>query len=241
MSIYKAWLVHFKYNSKHFSGIDWKAKDILTERERSMIYSSLRQFQKGEHSEGKHLFAYAKKFPDDDYLKTIVLFIREEQTHARVLGTYLDIKDIPRLKHHWVDSVFRWLRKLSSLSNSLRVLLTAEIIAKVYYKALENATGSEILRQICRQIGKDEVSHIQFQCCTLNIIYHRSAVPGKIWNRLCQFFLVIGTMIVVWFYHRRVLSAGGFGMWRFFRSVCREYFSAAQAIYDGDIRRVVLG
>src|SRR6476620_3746422 len=95
----------------------------------------------GYNSEGKHLYSFAKRFPDPGYLECIRLFIPEEQMHAKVLAKFMKKHDIPQIKNHWTDSVFRWLRKLAGIENTVRVLLVAEIIAKVYYKGLKQATG----------------------------------------------------------------------------------------------------
>lgn len=165
---YTEWEIYFQQNQVHFRDIDFTAPDELGPDERSIIYSSLQQFQRGENSEGKHLFAFAKTNPDPAYLRCIGLFIREEQSHARVLGAFMDKHNITRIKNHWVDGVFRWLRKSAGLENTIRVLLTAEIISKIYYVGLCKTTGSSLLKKICNQILKDEDQHIAFQCDTLN-------------------------------------------------------------------------
>jgi hypothetical protein len=77
-----------------------------------------------------------------------------------VLGRYMDKENIPKIREHWLVNIFRWLRKRAGLENTLTVLFTAEIISKVYYKALANATQSDILKKICTQILYDEDFHI---------------------------------------------------------------------------------
>ncbi|WP_164672387.1 hypothetical protein [Bacillus velezensis] len=47
------------------------------------------------------------------------------------------------------------------------MLLTAEVIAAVYYDALKNVTGSVCLQSICGQILIDEKQHFEFQAETL--------------------------------------------------------------------------
>ena len=122
---FKGWKNYFLQNQDHFVNLDFSVSDQLTEDEKSMMYSSLQQFQRGESSEGKHFFAFAKKFPDPDYIDCARLFIREEQTHARVLGEFMDKNHIARISHHWVDEVFRWLRKSGGIANSVTVLVTS--------------------------------------------------------------------------------------------------------------------
>jgi hypothetical protein len=147
------WATYFSVNQTHLDNLSWDDTYRLTERELRAIRYSLPQFQQGENSEGRHLYQKAKDFGDPDYVAAIRLFIREEQGHARVLGQYMALHQLPRLcKSSALDKVFRWLRQWASLEHTLRVLLTAEIIAAVYYQALYQATYSGLLQQICRRI-----------------------------------------------------------------------------------------
>jgi len=227
---YTEWESYFQQNQVHFKDIDFTMPDELTEDEKAIIYTSLQQFQRGENSEGKHLFAYAKTNPDPAYLRCISLFIREEQSHARVLGTYMDMHTIKRIKNHWVDGVFRWLRKSGGLENTIRVLLTAEIISKVYYVALHEATGSALLKKICKQILKDEDQHIAFQCHTLCPSYKRKSSLGKFFARSWHFILMVGTISVVWLHHSKVLKKGGFSSKDFFNTTLHFFFEAEAII-----------
>ncbi|PWT77365.1 MAG: hypothetical protein C5B59_04205 [Bacteroidetes bacterium] len=221
---YEKWRSYFTANSSHFEGLDWNDPVHLTQLEKARILSSIQQFQKGEQSEGKHLFAFAKKMGDPVYMDTIRLFIREEQKHACVLGEFMDREGIPRIREHWVDNIFRWLRKLAGLENTIFILVIAEIIAKIYYKALYQATESNLLKKICLQILQDEDYHIAFQAHTLRYFFKRksrlSAMISRIWHR----FLMAGTVCVVWLYHRPVLKSGAFGFWKFYEETM-EVFS----------------
>src|SRR5919197_823313 len=49
----------------------------------------------------------------------------------------------------WGYAVFRQLRRALNLEMLISVLLTVELIAKVYYRALRQATASPLLRRIC--------------------------------------------------------------------------------------------
>ena len=84
---------------------------------------------------------YAARRRTSAYAEVIELFVREEQRHARDLGRFMDVAGIPRRSRTWPDTVFRRLRQLGGLEISISVLITAEIIAKVYYAALREATG----------------------------------------------------------------------------------------------------
>lgn len=232
---YTEWEIYFQQNQTHFRDIDFRAPDELTAKEKTIIYSSLQQFQRGENSEGKHLFAFAKNNPDPAYLRCISLFIREEQSHARVLGVFMDKHTITRIKNHWVDGVFRWLRKLAGLENTIRVLLTAEIISKVYYVGLYNATNSSLLKKICSQILKDEDQHIAFQCDTLSPFYKKKTFIGKFFVRSWHFVLMTGTILVVWLHHRKVLKKGEYSFLKFFKSTLQVFFESEATIKRKDL------
>jgi hypothetical protein len=229
---FSQWKNYFDQNRDHFTDINFDEPDTLRPEEKKLIFSSLQQFQSGEHSEGRHLFAFAKKFPDKEYLECIKLFIPEEQAHARVLGLFMKKHDIPRIKKHWVDGVFRRLRKLAGIENSVRVLLIAEIIAKVYYRGLQNATGSILLQKICAQILRDEDQHIDFQCDVLKIFYARKSFFHRLFIRGWQWMLMLGTIGVVWFYHRKVLVKGGYYFGKFLLQTMLVFSEAEHQIMD---------
>jgi hypothetical protein len=215
---FQQWKDYFFINQSHFSHIDFNRPDLFCLDEQKQFNSSIQQFQRGEHSEGKHLLKYAKQYGDPLYTEAIKLFIKEEQQHALVLAKFLEKHDIPKIKDHWVDSVFRMLRQLSGIDNTVTVLLVAEIISKVYYRALMKATSSELLQQICEQVLKDEEKHLHFQCCTLKILQHKkSKMVKKLWELYFKTILT-GTTLVVWTYHKQVLKAGGLSFYDFSRS-----------------------
>ena len=232
---YTNWNEYFESNKTHFSDIDWKAEEQLTPREKEIITTSIQQFQKGENSDGKHFFALAKTFPDQVYFECVKLFIAEEQTHALVLGKFMDKHGIRKIKRHWVDGCFRWLRKFAGLENSLTVLVTAEIIAKVYYKALRNCTQSALLGKICVQILKDEDQHIIFQCYALSYFYAGKSFIGKFFRRGLHFVLMIGTILIVWFYHRTVFTNGGYSFSKFIIETISIFFEAEEIVKNEKI------
>ena len=227
---FNQWKDWFQFNAGHFSHINWEQEDGLSPQEKSVVAQSLQQFQRGENSEGKHLFQFARQTGDESYLEAIKLFIKEEQTHAAGLGKYLDKNQIPKIKKHWVDGVFRFLRKLSGIENSIRVLLTAEIISKIYYGALHEATQSPILKLICSQILSDEVKHIHFQCYAINRFMKSKNQFSKKWSFIFQYVLLEGTVAVVWWHHRKVLRAGKLSFAEFRKKNRELFFECAEMI-----------
>ena len=227
---FRMWKGYFEKNQSHFSDIDWIADDNLSREEKNCISESIAQFQKGESSEGKHLFSHAKKYTDPDYLECIKLFIREEQMHAKVLGKFMDKHKIPKIKNHWVDAIFRWLRKLAGMENTIVVLVTAEIIAKIYYNALKNATSSVLLKSICSQILKDEDHHISFQCHTIFKVSEKKKFISRLIRQTWHLILMLGTIMVVWMTHRDVLKKGGYYFSRFWLETLLVFFEADKCI-----------
>ena len=66
------------------------------------------------------------------------------------------LSGIPRLSAHWLDGIFRRLRKLAGLEACAAVLVTAEVLAMAYYQALRDATRSQLLRSLCARILVEE-------------------------------------------------------------------------------------
>ena len=227
---YTYWKAYFESNQHHFKNINWDAADSLTDDEKRIITKSIQQFQEGENSEGKHLFQFAKTLNDDEYLSCIRLFIREEQNHAKVLGRFMEKYRIEKAKGHWVDGVFRYLRKLMGLENSIIVLVTAEIISKIYYDAFRNTTGSVLLQKICSQVLQDEDQHIAFQSHTLNLLYEKKNFLSRFISRSWHLFLMIGTILVVWFYHKKVFRKGGYYFGRFFLQTMLVFLNVDELI-----------
>jgi len=207
--------------------VPWERAVKLTESERTTICSSVQEFQLGEQSEGRHLKRaardYAQRSGDAAYSRAVELFIREEQHHAALLGRFMDLAGIERVRHTFVDSVFRRLRRFAGLETSICVLLTAEVIAKVYYRALLAATASAALRAICRRILQDEAHHVEFQSERLAIL-RRNRSRWRIAAAVAaQRLLFAGSVAVVWLRHRPVLRSGNDSFPACWRDCHREF------------------
>jgi hypothetical protein len=142
----REWAEHFRANEKPEALP--REGSRLSEAEREAVVASVQEFQLGESSEGRHLHwlaaEYARQTGDEDYLRAVEYFIREEQRHSRYLRDFLALEGFGTVKRRWADTIFRRLRNLAGLEVSIGVLLTAEIIAKVYYAGLKGATSSPV-------------------------------------------------------------------------------------------------
>lgn len=226
------WRAHFHQNRGHFEHIPWGACGLSPE-EIAAIRHSIAEFQLGESSEGRYLIQEAKRHAerigDHDYAAAMGYFIAEENSHARALGRFMDAVGLPRCRKIWTDTVFRWMRRGMGLEVSVSVLITAELIAQVYYEALRDATHSPALREICAQILRDEAVHIRFQSERLAILGRERVRTGlrlALWARR---LLLAGTIPVVWYRHRAVLRRGGFG-WRKFCRACWNCHAVSEAL-----------
>jgi rubrerythrin len=236
------WCAYYAANAVA-ANVPWTAPVRLTDDERRAIAASVQQFQLGESSEGRHLHAaarvYAARTGDEAYVSAIEAFIREEQRHARDLGRFLTAEGIPLTKESWPDAVFRWLRRGAGLEVTVSVLLTAEIIAQVYYAALRDATRSPILRALCDRILADEAAHVRFQAERLGTL---RAGRGRVGVRLAvaaQRTLFAATALIVWNGHRPALERGGFFFRRYWRECWERFGDAAEMMrpVGGDARR----
>ncbi len=217
------WHEHYLKNAESRLEVPWERGAELTPEERREIGKSLAAWQLGETSDGRHLTAaarrYAERQGDPFFVEAVGLFIREEQRHGAELGRFLDLAGIPRLRHNWGDTLFRAFRyAIPSMEIWVTVVIMVETLALIYYRAVRDATGSRVLRQICRQILRDEVHHIRFQYERLAILLRRRSPLLLRATRRLHRLLFGGVTLAVWVGHHRAFRAGGFDFRTYWRS-----------------------
>ncbi len=223
----KPWHAYFSKNRYDIGDISWDAQDALTGDEKSCIEHSIAAFQLGEYSEGKGLLKSAARYAeklDSEYLVPITkLFIAEEQNHALLLKRFMDIHNIALIKKNWTDAVFRRLRKNVGFELTITVLITAEIISLVYYRALKRATNSKVLTGICDKILADEGFHIKYESEMINYMRNSKPAAIKLVSAFLHQFLFSGTILIVYFNHKRVLRMGGYDLSDFWAACWSEF------------------
>jgi hypothetical protein len=223
----RIWLNHFEYHAEHPRRVPWGLPDLLTAEERRRIAPSIATFQLGEQSAGTTLLAAAQRFARARELPTLVriveLFIREEQRHAALLAAFMQDHGIPLRRRHWSDWVFRRTRGLGGFELYLYVLLCAELIGKVYYRALEAATGCQRLKGLCRIMVCEELAHIGFESELLLALRAARPAPVRLALRLAHRTFIAGAAVAVWLTHRAVLRRAGYGPRSFLRSCLAHY------------------
>lgn len=224
----QVWLDHFLYHAGRRSPLPEGDNEGLTAYERRLIADSIATFQLGEQSEGRTLLQAAERFERahgaEPLARIVQLFISEEQHHAALLGEFMDQHGIARKHSDWTDHVFRWARRLAGFELSTRVLITAELIGIVYYRALERATGCRQLQSLCRILVADELAHVGFESDVLKEIQARRAPVIRAAVALAHGAFLRAVSLVVWLTHRRVLRGAGHSL-RTFRRACRDQYT----------------
>ena len=216
------WVALFSSRAATRELLPWSHPRALNDTERRLVSGSIQQFQLGEGSDGSGLIRRGRASRlaalNPNFLPSLELFIQEEQRHSRHLARFLRREGVELLHQHWVDRIFRRLRKFAGLELCLRVLVMAEIVAVPYYRALERATESPLLRCICANILADEDDHLRFQAENLKRLQSsRQSLPSM--ELLFWRCFQLATLLVVWREHGPVLRAGGYG-WDNFRTEC---------------------
>jgi hypothetical protein len=226
-SPYEPWCRHFLKQSESPLALPGPDSYTLCDAERRLISRSVQQFQLGEWARGRGLVRRASSHSllstDQWFLPSLQLFIAEEQCHSRLLGLFLDRERIPRLTCHWVDGVFRRLRKLAGLEVCVMVLVTAEVLAVPFYQALRDATRSQLLRSICERILCDEAAHLDYQALTLGLIRRPLSNRARVICVLCHSILFHCTALVLWQQHHVVFRAAGWDFRRFWTRARRVF------------------
>lgn len=224
---------YFEANRRRFADLAWDDPYQLSAAERRAVRASLQTFQRGESSDGTHLLALAAAWNAPGYVAALQLFRQEEATHGAVLGRFLDQQGLGRRGPHWLQGAFRQLGRYLGLENMLRVILTAEVIATAYYRALFNATCSGLLQQICRRVLQDEELHLALHCLALRQLAGPRRGPGAWLRRLAYRGLLAGAALAVYASCRRTLRAGGYRLGSYLVALADEYARLEQLQQPG--------
>jgi hypothetical protein len=223
----RIWLNHFEYHAEHPRHVPSGFPDHLTDEEQRLIASSIATFQLGEQSEGATLLRAAQRFAHTHQLPPLVriveLFIREEQRHATLLRRFMEDHRIALKSGHWSDWIFRRARRLAGLELYLHVLICAELIGKVYYRALEAAIGCQRLKVLCRILVCEELAHVGFESQLLLALRASRLAPVRALMRLGHRIFIAGAAGAVWLTHRAVLRRAGYNLRSFLGSCLAQH------------------
>ena len=230
------WKSHFRNNLTQ-KRIDWSQTPCLTKAEQESILPSLRAWQLGETSDGRHLLKaarrYSAKTSDPDYIAAIELFIKEEQKHGNNLGRYIDLLGQPRKKKDWGDSLFRFVRYFNTSMELWTIsVVIVESSAQIFYQAMHDAANCQLLKEICADILKDEAHHIKFQNERLHTIFNGKNVYSKALTVGLYGLLFFAIIHAVWFGHRRLFLAGNISKRKFFEMMYFKFFGTMKFIFS---------
>ena len=222
------WLNHFEYHAQHPRTVPARLSDVLKPGERRLIARSIATFELCEQAEGNALLRavhrFAGKHQATPLMRITELFIRVQQRHGALLREFMGDHGIERKQTDLTDFVFCCLRRVGGFEMRLHVLIAAELIANVYYRALEAATGCQRLKVLCRTLVADELAHIGLESqLLLTLRSHRSA-PTRAVSRWLHRAFFSGAATCVYLAHRPVLRGAGYTLGGFLR-VCRTQYA----------------
>lgn len=162
------WINHYEANTRLNDTMKLPVGPCeLPEGIREPIARSLAVFQLGESGGGTRLKRYAKVIAPlaqfSGYQRAIDLFVAEEQSHAALLGRLIEHLKQPQLHKQWTNSIFRWARNLVNLEFNIQILLTAELVAEVYFGLLYLRCADPAVKQVSHKLLRDEMKHLEFQ------------------------------------------------------------------------------
>ena len=228
------WHDYFRTNQSVEPEIPWSDTPSLSESEHRAVTKSIQIFQLGETGSGRHFLTLAREWgaanSDPMYHHAAEQFIEEEHRHARWLGRFLDQENVPRLQKQWSDSIFRRLRRLAGLRTSIAVLVSAEIMAQVYYRALKLATKSETLQELCHHILREEARHVRFQVQQLARIDRARHPWARRGLRVADRCLFSIASWIVYHDHQSVFEIAGISR-SLFRQWCNRRWKGTELIY----------
>jgi hypothetical protein len=224
---FEIWLNHFEHHGRRARCLPAGISSALTRDERELIAGSLATFQLGEQSEGHSLLKATRDFARVRGTPALVciveLLILEKQSHAALLLVYMKANQIAPKRTDRTDRWFRRVRRLAGLELYLYVLISAELIGIVYYRALETATNCPRLTLLCRVLVADELAHVGFESQLLLSLQADRGSWISALMRIAHRGFFVGTAAVVWWSHRAVLRRSGHGALSFLRACLSRY------------------
>jgi len=160
------WRTYFERNqTRPLPELPPAAVAALTPQARAQLAWSLARFQLGESGEGRiarRIYDVCLPGIDDDYRRSVGLFIKEEGRHARILAHLVRRLGGRLITKTWTRGLFVRARRLGGVRGKLLVLHAAEVIGSGFYDALASGVASGPLRAALEQIRDDERAHLRF-------------------------------------------------------------------------------
>lgn len=206
------WINHFEANTRLNHELHLpETPCTLLEDHRQAIARSLAIFQLGESGGGTRLRRYTRSIATLEnlrgYQRAVDLFVAEEQSHAALLARTVTHLRGTLLQKQWTNSVFRWMRDLVNLEFNIQVLLTAELIAEVYFGLLALRCSDPVVQTVAKKLLRDEMGHLAFQ---RDFLFERlktlTPAAQRVWRWQFQFVHAVTALVVAWD-HRECLRS----------------------------------
>lgn len=208
------WIQHFETNTR--LNHEMRLPEVpcaLPEESRAPLAQSLAIFQLGESGGGTRLRRYTRSIATLEqlrgYQRAVDLFVAEEQSHAALLARTVTHLHGPLLQKQWTNSIFRWMRDLVNLEFNIQVLLTAELIAEVYFGLLALRCADPVVQTVAKKLLRDEMGHLSFQ---RGFLFERlktlTPATQRLWRWQFQLIHVATAAVVAWD-HRACLRSMG--------------------------------
>jgi len=123
---------------------------------------------------------------------------------------------------------------------NIAVMVTAELIATVYFAALRDATRSVLLRRLCDQILRDEHAHVGFLSERLQMLRAGRSPVALTATLAAQRLLYAATVTLVGWSHRRVIWRGGLTFEGWWTRCWREFDEAMTAAWSATASRTAV-
>ncbi|MCB1275828.1 hypothetical protein [Prosthecobacter sp.] len=206
------WINHFEANTRLNHELRLPETPCeLPDQTREAFARSIAIFQLGESGGGTRLRRYTRSIASLENLKgyqrAVDLFVAEEQSHAALLARTVGHLRGTLLKKQWTNSIFRWMRDLVNLEFNIQVLLTAELIAEVYFGLLSLRCSDPVVQTVAKKLLRDEMGHLSFQ---RDFLFERlkTLIPAmqRLWRWQFQAIHFVTAAVVAWD-HRDCLRA----------------------------------
>jgi hypothetical protein len=241
----RVWLDHFEYHADRRCVLPEALPEDFTAYERRLVGESLAAFQLGEQIDGPSLMRAARRYEAEHEAtplgQIIALLVAEQNHHAGLVGAFMDQHGLPRKRADWLDHAARHVHGLVDFELQIAALVSARLIGKVYYRALETATGCRQLQTLCRILVADELAHVGFESDLLRAMYASKSPLARTGHRALHRAFFTQAALAVWLGHRQVLRAAGYGMRSFVSACASQYSFYLDALYDPPTRAARAG
>ena len=205
-----SWRHYYELNRINRTEPDWEAPCLLPDDLRKLLAVSLSHFQLGETGGGTFLLREASKESDAEDLAALILYVREEQEHARLLARLVERLGGKLVRRHWTHRLFKLARRAGGFRFEIQMLLTAEMVGTAYYEMVRAATDDTAVKDAIGLMLRDEASHIAFHLERLSVRW-RALLPLErtLWAGQFQVLLLVA-LRAAWLDHGACLRALGY-------------------------------